>query len=62
MRKPEDDDMSNKNRCPEVVDLILGGHDHSYVAQLNQLTNVYILKSGCDFETFSNFTILFGVS
>lgn len=62
MRRPEDEDMMTQNRCPEVVDMILGGHDHSYVRQLNPNTNVYLLKSGCDFETFSNLILLFGVT
>ena len=60
MRVPEDIDMSNKNST-DVLDLIFGGHDHSYVSQLNDQTGVYVLKSGCDFEVFNNFTVLFGV-
>ena len=62
MRKPEDDDMAAKNPCPSVLDMILGGHDHSYVRELNPETHVYTLKSGCDFESFSNLTVLFGVA
>jgi 2',3'-cyclic-nucleotide 2'-phosphodiesterase (5'-nucleotidase family) len=60
MRAPEDLDMSNQNST-DVLDLIFGGHDHSYVSQLNLQTGVYVLKSGCDFEVFNNFTVLFGV-
>jgi 5'-nucleotidase len=60
MRRPDDENMMAQN-THEVVDVILGGHDHSYVRHLNQDTNIYLVKSGCDFETFSNLTILFGV-
>ena len=45
----------------EVVDIILGGHDHCYYSDLNEETGVYILKSGTDFEVFSNMVVLFGV-
>jgi hypothetical protein len=31
MRVPEDLDMAEKNNT-DVLDMILGGHDHSYVA------------------------------
>lgn len=31
MRRPEDEDMMTQNACPQVVDMILGGHDHRYV-------------------------------
>lgn len=60
MRKPEDLDMATQNDT-SVVDMIFGGHDHSYFAHLNQTTGVYILKSGCDFENFSDLKVLFGV-
>ena len=60
MRAPEDMDMASKNST-EIVDMIFGGHDHSYISELNKDTNVYILKSGTDFEVFSNLTVLFGV-
>ena len=45
----------------DVVDMIFGGHDHIYMAELNKDTNVFLLKSGTDFECFSNLTVLFGV-
>ena len=60
MRKNEDLDMASKNSS-DVVDLIFGGHDHTYFTDLNQETNVYTLKSGTDFECFTNLIVLFGV-
>ena len=44
-----------------VLDMIFGGHDHSYVSFLNKETDVYIQKSGTDFEVFTNLTCLFDV-
>jgi 2',3'-cyclic-nucleotide 2'-phosphodiesterase (5'-nucleotidase family) len=61
MRAPDDTRMSNMNNT-DVLDLIFGGHDHSYVAELNKETGVYVLKSGTDFEVFTNFTVLFDVA
>jgi len=58
MRIPQDKDMAEKNSC---VDFIFGGHDHCYYTDLNQNTNAFVLKSGTDFEVFSNLTVLFGV-
>ena len=58
MRIPQDKDMAAKNTC---VDLVFGGHDHCYYTDLNPSTDVFVLKSGTDFECFSNLTILFGV-
>lgn len=60
MRVPEDEDMAAKNKCPEL-DMIFGGHDHSYYRKLNEDTGVFIQKSGTDFECFTNLTVLFGV-
>lgn len=39
----------------EGIDLILGGHDHCYLA--NYKNNKLLLKSGSDFETYSIITI-----
>lgn len=39
------------------VDLCLGGHDHSYIAELCDRTGVVIVKSGTDFEEFSDITV-----
>jgi 5'-nucleotidase len=61
MRLPEDEDMAAKNKAPDVVDMIFGGHDHCYARKLNQETGVFIQKSGTDFECFTNLTVLFGV-
>ena len=44
-----------------MVDMIFGGHDHTYHRTLNQDTGVFIQKSGTDFECFTNLTVLFGV-
>ena len=60
MRLPEDTDMANENTS-EVVDMIFGGHDHCYHSDLNPETGVYVLKSGTDFEVFTNMLVLFGV-
>lgn len=61
MRLPEDEDMAAKNKAPDVVDMIFGGHDHCYARKLDQDTGVFIQKSGTDFECFTNLTVLFGV-
>jgi len=60
MRKNEDMDMATKNSS-EVVDMIFGGHDHCYFTHLVEETDVFVLKSGTDFECFSNLTVLFDV-
>ena len=60
MRVP-DDRLMGSSHSHEVVDLIFGGHDHVYLSELNKDTNVFLLKSGTDFECFSNLTILFEV-
>ena len=36
------------------VDLCLGGHDHMYVAEMRDKTGVAVVKSGTDFEEFSD--------
>ena len=61
MRVPDDNIMANGNST-DVLDLIFGGHDHSYVAELKEETGVYVLKSGTDFEVFTNFMVLFDVA
>ena len=61
MRIPDDLIMSETNKAPDVVDIIFGGHDHCYYSDLTSSTGVYIVKSGTDFECFTNFTVLFGV-
>jgi 2',3'-cyclic-nucleotide 2'-phosphodiesterase (5'-nucleotidase family) len=41
MRAPEDMDMAAKNST-DIVDMIFGGHDHSYISELNHDTNIYV--------------------
>lgn len=53
MRVPEDQNMAATNDS-EIVDMIFGGHDHTYLIELNQETDVHITKSGTDFECFTN--------
>ena len=60
MRLPNDEKMAQSNNS-DVVDLIFGGHDHCYEISLNHDTNVFITKSGTDFECFTNLTVLDGV-
>ena len=61
MRSPEDEDMAESNQSPEVLDMIFGGHDHNYYRKLNPQSDVFLQKSGTDFECFTNLTVLFGV-
>ena len=61
MHYMEDVLMANAFKAGEQLDLILGGHDHLFLGQLVKDTGVYVQKSGTDFETFSNLTLLFGV-
>ena len=58
----EDVLMAKAFKANESLDLILGGHDHLFLGQLVKETGVYVQKSGTDFETFSNLTLLFDVS
>ena len=44
------------------VDFVLGGHDHSYVAEVCESTGVILVKSGTDFEEFSDIQVELGVS
>ena len=44
------------------LDMIFGGHDHTYFRELSEDTEVFIQKSGTDFEEFSNVIALFDVS
>ena len=52
--------MANENDSA-VVDIELGGHDHCYHSELHEKTDVFLQKSGTDFECFTNLTILQGV-
>ena len=59
MRCP-DDRMLAKS-VPEI-DFILGGHDHSYITEVDPETGVFLIKSGTDFEEFNNLDVLFDAS
>jgi len=60
MKVEEDLRMASSNSS-DIVDLILGGHDHIYMSKLDKSTDIFIQKSGSDFKEFSNLTILFDV-
>ena len=59
MRSPNDRIFAAS--VPEV-DLCLGGHDHLYLTELCEETGVVIIKSGTDFEEFSDNSIELDVS
>ena len=42
VRVPDDKKMAAANRSPDVVDIIFGGHDHTYFRELNEDTGVFI--------------------
>lgn len=60
MRVPNDKLMAASNGT-DVVDLIFGGHDHTYFVELDPDTGVHVTKSASDFECFTNLTAYFGV-
>ena len=41
---------------------MLGGHDHVYATEVDKNTGVFVIKSGTDFEDFSDFEVIFDVS
>jgi len=43
---------------PEI-DFVLGGHDHSYITEVDESTGVFVIKSGTDFEEFNDFEVIF---
>jgi len=53
MRVPDDKKMA-ANHDSSTVDMLFGGHDHTYFIEFNHETNVHITKSGTDFECFTN--------
>ncbi len=53
MRLPNDQKLA---RAVDDIDIILGGHDHSYAAQM--LNGVAIIKSGSDFEHLTELEIM----
>lgn len=61
MRVPDDIKMARE--CEnDTLDMIFGGHDHTYFREFCDDTDVFIQKSGTDFEDFSNVITLFDVS
>ena len=59
MRVPKDRHLAAE--VPEI-DFILGGHDHLYVNEVDSTTGAVLIKSGTDFEEFSNFDVFFNTS
>ena len=55
MRCPEDRNLASK--VPEI-DFILGGHDHSFFSEVDNDTGAFLIKSGTDFDEFSDCDIL----
>jgi len=53
MRLPNDQKLA---RAVDDIDIILGGHDHSFAAQM--LNGVAIIKSGSDFEHLTELEIM----
>ena len=56
MRIPNERHLAQE--VPEI-DIILGGHDHLYHVEL--INEVFFLKSGTDFEDFSDLKVTFNV-
>jgi len=61
VRVPDDLKMARENSCPETLDMVFGGHDHHYFRTLAEETDVFVQKSGSDFEDFTNLIVLFDV-
>lgn len=57
MRVPNERNLAVK--VPEI-DLILAGHDHIYHCEMVQ--DIFFLKSGTDFEDFSNLKVTINIS
>ena len=55
----EDNDFRVATDIPEI-DLVLGGHDHNY--KVVNCQGVPVVKSGHDFQEFSQITVYFDVS
>ena len=58
MRLPNDKILA---ASVKEIDLILGGHDHCYEVACDKDTGVFIVKSGTDFDDFSDMDLLFDV-
>jgi len=59
MRIPNDRKLAEQ--VPEI-DLVLGGHDHQSISEMSENSGICIVKSGTDFEEFSDLTLYLGVS
>lgn len=59
MRAPDDRILASQ---VHEIDLILGGHDHSYLTEVDASTGVVLIKSGSDFEAFNDFSLFFDCS
>ncbi|XP_054722641.1 trifunctional nucleotide phosphoesterase protein YfkN-like [Uloborus diversus] len=57
MRTPNDIRLAEN---VDEIDLILGGHDHVY--EIKKINEKYIVKSGTDFQHFSQITLTFSSS
>ena len=55
MRAPKDRELASK---VAGIDFVLGGHDHSYITEVDADTGVFVIKSGTDFEEFNDCQIL----
>ena len=53
-------DVILARNVPEI-DLILGGQDHMYETMVDEKTGVFVVKSGTDFEEFSDIQMVFDV-
>ena len=58
MRIPKDRILASE---VAEIDFVLGGHDHSYATEVDKNTGTFVIKSGTDFEDFSDFEVIFDV-
>ena len=59
MRVPDDRKLIES---VSEIDFVLGGHDHSCLAEMNESTGVFLIKSGTDFEEFNEFDVVLNAS
>ena len=59
MRVPNDRILASE---VPAIDFVLGGHDHSYVREVDATSGTFVIKSGTDFEEFSDFDVVFDAS
>jgi len=55
MRAPNERKLA---RAVPGIDLVLGGHDHVFISEL--VNDTLFLKSGTDFEEFTDLELIFG--